>query len=47
MSLRTALTQYLDISTPPPQTVIKQLAAIATDDDQRKTLELLATVSHM
>ena len=44
MTLRTALTHYLDVTTPPPQTVLKQLAAIATDDNQRKALEYLATV---
>lgn len=44
MTLRTALTHYLDVTTPPPQTVLKQLAAIASDDNQRKALECLATV---
>ena len=45
MTLRTALTNYLDVTTPPPQTVLKQLAAIATDESHRKTLESLATAS--
>ena len=46
MSLRTALTQYLDISTPPSQTVIKQLATVAIDENERRLLETLATASY-
>ena len=45
ISVRTALTRYLDITTPPTPIFLKQLASIATDPAQQKKLQNLASVS--
>ena len=44
-TLKTAFSRFLDITTPPSQTLLKLLAAQATKDCDRESLENLANVS--
>ncbi|KAH3891816.1 hypothetical protein DPMN_015924 [Dreissena polymorpha] len=44
-TLRTALTRYLDITTPPSQALLKLFATQATKDCDRESLEKLANVN--
>ncbi|XP_033628503.1 nitric oxide synthase, brain-like [Asterias rubens] len=41
-SLRVALERYLDITMPPSPNFLRQLAGMATDDKQKRTLDLLS-----
>ncbi|XP_041378542.1 nitric oxide synthase-like protein [Gigantopelta aegis] len=46
-SLRTAFTRYLDVTTPPSQSLLQLLATQASRDADREHLEQLATVSQV
>lgn len=45
LSMRTALTRYLDITTPPGQQFLRILATMAKDEGDKRKLQLLATVN--
>ncbi|XP_067654893.1 nitric oxide synthase, inducible-like [Haliotis asinina] len=46
-SLRTAFTQYLDVTTPPTQELLKMLSTVADDNQDQDRLDMLATDSNM
>jgi nitric-oxide synthase len=43
-SLKTLLSRFLDITTPPTPNLLQHFASIATDQEDQRKLELLATV---
>lgn len=43
-SIRELFTRYLDITTPPSPNLLQHFATIATDEEEQKKLNLLATV---
>lgn len=44
LSMRIALTRYLDITTPPGQQFLRVLATMAEDETDKRKIQLLATV---
>lgn len=46
-SLRTLLSRFMDITTPPTPHLLQHFASIATEQEDQRKLELLATVSTM
>ncbi|XP_071038207.1 nitric oxide synthase-like protein isoform X4 [Parasteatoda tepidariorum] len=45
LTMRTALTRYLDITTPPGQQFLRDLETMATDEGEKRKMKLLATDS--